>query len=154
MSTPLMFAVIFIVLAFTFYTIGVMWERKDKELRGIHMLFFCLGLTCDTIGTSFMGSFSSGGFSPHLATGAVGLVLMTIHAIWAAVTLIQNNAKSKERFHRFSVCVWLFWLIPFVSGMLMGIPVTHLDSTSAILTAIAVAAITAILVLRQPKKHT
>ncbi|MDD6651281.1 MAG: HsmA family protein [Eggerthellales bacterium] len=152
MSLPLMLAVLFICGALVFYTIGVMWERHEGELRPIHFLFFILGVTCDTIGTSFMGSFSQGGMSPHLITGAVGLALMAIHAIWAAGVLLLKSERAKHWFHKFSIAVWLFWLIPFSSGMLMGLPMIALGDIQSILAAVAIAAIMALIVLRKPRK--
>ena len=35
------------------------------------------------------------------------------------------------RFHRFSIAVWTIWLIPYICGMLMGIPAIDLSANAA-----------------------
>ena len=51
MNTMLIAAVVAITMALLFYTIGVWWERLERELAGRHLVFFCLGLLCDIAGT-------------------------------------------------------------------------------------------------------
>jgi uncharacterized repeat protein (TIGR03987 family) len=41
---------------------------------------------------------------------------MLFHAVWASWVLAKGSADTKARFHRFSIFVWIVWLIPFVSG--------------------------------------
>jgi uncharacterized repeat protein (TIGR03987 family) len=45
---------------------------------------------------------------------------MLFHAIWATVVLVKNYESMKTKFHRFSIIVWLIWLIPFVSGAMFA----------------------------------
>ena len=61
---------------------------------------------------------------------------MVIHALWASVVFVKKNRERLERFHRFSVGVWLTWLIPYFCGMFMGIPALKLDSNVAFVAAI------------------
>jgi uncharacterized repeat protein (TIGR03987 family) len=42
---------------------------------------------------------------------------MFIHAIWATVVLIRKDEKMIVSFHKFSIFVWLVWLIPYFSPM-------------------------------------
>lgn len=128
MNTMLIAAVVAITMALLFYTIGVWWERLERELAGRHLVFFCLGLLCDIAGTMLMASFAQGGatqagsllLSLHGSTGAAAIVLMAFHAVWAAIVLIRNREREKRTFHRFSVLVWGIWLIPYFSGVVMG----------------------------------
>jgi uncharacterized repeat protein (TIGR03987 family) len=45
---------------------------------------------------------------------------MMIHAVWATAVLVRKDVKAMHTFHRFSVIVWVIWLVPFVLGMMMG----------------------------------
>ena len=123
----LLLAVISITLALVFYTIGVWWEHKEGFLRKIHVVYFLLGLACDTTGTYLMSLIAksseteAGGLmSAHGITGAIAIVLMLIHAVWAMVVLKKDDAKQLLNFHKFSIFVWAVWLIPYILGMIMG----------------------------------
>ncbi|MFW9944608.1 MAG: HsmA family protein [Candidatus Sifarchaeia archaeon] len=115
----------FIGAALVTYTIAVWGEQIVGELKPAFVLMFCLGVVFDTTGTSIMAlNLDAGGavFGPldavfHAVTGLAAIILMLIHAVWAIRVLIQKDATSAERFHRFSKYVWLFWLIPFFSPM-------------------------------------
>jgi uncharacterized repeat protein (TIGR03987 family) len=117
-------AVTAITLALIFYTIGVWAEHRAKVLKPVHLVFFWLGLICDTTGTMLMSRMAddSGGglMSAHGITGMIAIVLMMIHAVWASVALARKDEKTMHTFHRFSILVWVIWLIPFVLGMMMG----------------------------------
>ena len=43
-----------ITFALVFYTIGVFAERRAGTLKLSHIMFFYLGLACDTAGTAVM----------------------------------------------------------------------------------------------------
>jgi len=117
-----MYAVISINLALIFYTIGVWSEKKQGELKKWHLVIFWLGLIFDTLGTTLMGKIAKGSFELnfHGITGLLAIVLMLFHAIWATIVLSKNNEKVKANFHKFSIAVWLIWLIPFISGAIFG----------------------------------
>ena len=118
----LIYAVIFITLALTFYTIGVWSENIQGTLRPWHLGLFLLGLVCDTTGTLLMESIANNsvkvtsGTDLHGITGIIAIVLMLIHAIWAAVVLTRKNENMIAKFHKFSIIVWIIWLVPFISG--------------------------------------
>ena len=118
----LIYAIIFINLALLFYTIGVWSEKLQGKLKPWHLGLFFLGLICDTTGTLLMESIASSstqvatGINLHGITGIVAIALMLIHAIWAAVVLIKKNEDMMSKFHKFSIVVWIIWLIPFISG--------------------------------------
>ena len=108
-------------LALLCYTIGVWGERLSGRLRPWHAAFFWLGLIADTTGTELMRRIA-GGFhlSLHGATGALALILMLVHAIWATVVLVRRDERALTTFHRISVVVWAIWLVPFIGGMVAG----------------------------------
>lgn len=108
-------------LALLFYTIGVWSERLQGKLKPWHLIFFVLGLICDTWGTGLMFKFVGGmTFDIHGITGVIAIALMFIHALWALVVLLKKDEKAILNFHKFSVAVWLIWLIPYFSPMFFG----------------------------------
>ncbi len=112
---------IIITLALVFYSIGVWSERFAGVLKHWHLAFFWLGLVCDTWGTGMMIEMAGGlGFDLHAVTGALAIALMLIHAVWATVVLIRKDQNAINNFHKFSVIVWLIWLIPYFSPMIFG----------------------------------
>ncbi len=115
-------AIIFITLALVFYTVGVWSEKLQKVLKPWHVVIFWLGFVCDTIGTSQMSQIAGGMFKLnfHAITGLLAIILMLFHAVWATFVLIRNNEEMKKSFHKFSIFVWIIWLIPMISGMIIG----------------------------------
>lgn len=128
MDGKLIFAIITITLALVFYTTGVFGERKAKTLNKNHVIIFWLGLIFDTIGTFKMGQIAKSGIevmnptsqSIHGITGALAIILMLFHAGWATWVLYKNDEKKKATFHKFSIAVWLVWLVPYIVGMIIG----------------------------------
>lgn len=118
----LIYAIFFITLALVFYTIGVWSEKLQGTLKPWHLGLFLLGLICDTTGTILMENIASNSTvvtsvpSLHGITGVIAIALMLVHAIWAAVVLIKKDKNMISKFHKFSIIVWIFWLIPFISG--------------------------------------
>jgi uncharacterized repeat protein (TIGR03987 family) len=109
---------IIIAAALVFYSIGVWGERIVGRLKWWHLVFFVLGLICDTWGTGMMFEMVGGMmFDVHGITGVIAIVLMLIHAVWAFVVLKKKDKKAINNFHRFSVAVWFLWLIPYFSPM-------------------------------------
>ena len=113
---------VIITLALVFYTVGVWSERLAGRLRPWHLAMFVLGLVFDTIGTGLMFD-HAGGLTPdlHGLSGLLAIVLMFVHAAWAAVVLWRRDETWLTRFHRFSVVVWLIWLVPYFSPMFIAL---------------------------------
>lgn len=108
----------FITAALALYTVGVWAERIVGRLRWWHFACFVAGLICDTIGTGMMFHFVGGmTFDVHGISGVLAIVLMIVHAAWAFVVLRRGDEKSLTTFHRFSLFVWLVWLVPYFSPM-------------------------------------
>ena len=111
-------ASIIMASALVFYSIGVWSERISSQLKPWHLIFFVLGLICDTWGTGMMFEMVGGmTFDIHGITGVIAILLMFIHAVWAFVVLKKKDAKAIHNFHKFSVAVWVIWLIPYLSPM-------------------------------------
>ena len=119
----LVLAIITITSALIFYTIGVWSEKVQGKLKKWHLAVFYIGLMFDTTGTTIMSKIASGGFKLnfHGITGLLAIILMLFHAIWATVVIAKNNENAKRNFHKFSIIVWILWLIPFISGAIFGI---------------------------------
>lgn len=115
-------AVVSITLALVFYTVGVWSEKLQGTLKKWHIAVFWIGLLFDTVGTSMMGKIAGNGFemNMHGITGLLAILLMLVHVIWATVVMVKNNEQMKKNFHKFSILVWLIWLVPYVSGMVVG----------------------------------
>ena len=123
MSPTTVLPIIIITLALLFYTIGVWAERLQGRLKLWHLVFFWLGLVADTWGTGLMIDLAGGLTADiHGVTGVIAIVLMLVHAVWASIVLLRRDEKAIRRFHRFSLLVWLIWLIPYSSPMLLGMP--------------------------------
>ena len=117
-------ASIIMAAALVFYSIGVWSERISGQLKPWHLVFFVLGLTCDTWGTGMMFEMVGGmTFDIHGITGVIAIVLMLIHALWAFVVLKRKDEKAIHNFHKFSVAVWVIWLIPYFSPMFFAMTV-------------------------------
>jgi uncharacterized repeat protein (TIGR03987 family) len=115
-------SMIIITLALVFYSIGVWSERFAGKLKAWHLIFFWLGLVCDTWGTGMMLDMAGGlTFDLHGSTGLIAIVLMFIHAIWASIVLLRNDERWIYNFHKFSVVVWTIWLVPYLSPMFFAL---------------------------------
>ena len=118
----LTYAVIAITLALVFYTTAVWTERKAGRIKAPHLALFWLGFAFDTLGTTFMGKIAGGifRFDVHSVAGLLAIGLMLLHAVWGTVVYFGRNETSKKNFHKFSIAVWAIWLIPYLSGLVLG----------------------------------
>ncbi len=115
-------AITTITLALILYSVGVWGEKLQKNLKAWHVIIFWFGLICDTIGTSLMSKMAESAsiFSFHGITGALAILLMLFHALWASIVLVRKNESMMLTFHKFSFIVWIIWLIPYFSGVIVG----------------------------------
>ncbi|MEI6900744.1 MAG: HsmA family protein, partial [Bacteroidota bacterium] len=79
-------------------------------------------LICDTMETTAMSMISGSLFrlTFHGITGNIAILLMLFHAVWATWVLLKKDEAMILKFHRFSIVVWIIWLIPMISGMVFG----------------------------------
>ena len=123
MPNLVIISITLITLALVFYSLGVWSERIAKYLKPWHVVAFWIGFTFDISGTYTMHLIAKGPFNilePHTLTGQIALWLMLLHAIWATRVIIKKDEQMKIKFHKFSLVVWLFWLIPYFGGMYLG----------------------------------
>jgi uncharacterized repeat protein (TIGR03987 family) len=112
-----------ITLALIFYSLGVWAEKLARYLKPWHVVAFWTGFLFDMLGTWMMHKLANGPFNilePHTFTGQVALWLMLIHAIWATYVVRKGSESTRKKFHRYSIIVWLIWLVPYFGGMWMG----------------------------------
>lgn len=119
-------AIVPITLALVFYTIGVWGQQIQPLLKPWHAVFFGLGLAADITGTVLMtrlpsaqgddGASASGLVTLMSVSGIIAIVLMAINFVGATVLLIRNHEDERRVFHRFSIIVWVIWLIPYFAG--------------------------------------
>jgi len=123
MSTSLITSSTLITLALIFYSIGVWSERIARYLKPWHIVAFWIGFSFDIAGTWTMHLMAKRPFDimePHTLTGQIAIWLMLLHAAWATWVIIKGSEKLRIKFHRFSIIVWLIWLIPYFGGMYLG----------------------------------
>jgi|ERR1035437_6970691 uncharacterized repeat protein (TIGR03987 family) len=123
MSTLLILSTTLISLALVFYSIGIWAERFSKYLKGWHVAAFWTGFIFDVSGTLSMAQLSQDPYNLlalHSLTGQIALWLMLIHATWATYAVRKGSDKVRTQFHRYSLMVWLIWLIPYLGGMIIG----------------------------------
>lgn len=116
-------AAILITLALVFYSLGVWAERLARYLKPWHVAAFWTGFAFDVSGTWAMHLMATRPFNfwePHTCTGQIALWLMLSHAGWATIVARRGTERAKEGFHRYSLVVWLVWLVPYFGGMFMG----------------------------------
>ncbi len=112
-----------ITLALVFYTVGVWAERIARYLKPWHVVTFWIGFAFDLAGTLHMHMMSEGQFNllePHTLTGQIALWLMLAHAIWATWVSRSGSEEQRRNFHRYSLVVWMIWLVPYFLGWYMG----------------------------------
>jgi uncharacterized repeat protein (TIGR03987 family) len=98
-----------ITMALCFYSIGVWAEKHAKLLKRWHVITFWAGFLFDVLGTYVMHLISTRPFN-----------FTDIHTLWATITIFKGTEKARQAFHKYSLMVWLFWLIPYFGGMFMG----------------------------------
>ncbi len=116
-------SVILITLALVFYSLGVWSERIARYLKPWHVAAFWTGFVFDVCGTAAMHVIAVAPFDlrdPHTLTGQIALWLMLAHAAWATRVVRKGSEAARLGFHRYSMVVWLFWLVPYFGGMYMG----------------------------------
>jgi uncharacterized repeat protein (TIGR03987 family) len=112
---------VIMAMALVFYSIGVWSERISGRLKPWHLVFFYLGLVCDTLGTGLMFEYAGGmQFDFHGLTGLLAIILMLVHAVWATIVLLRKDEKWIIQFNKFSIVVWLIWLVPYLSPMFLA----------------------------------
>jgi uncharacterized repeat protein (TIGR03987 family) len=123
MPPTVMHSSILITMALIFYSLGIWSEKFSKYLKPRHVVAFWMGLTFDFLGTYNMHILAKKPFyffELHTLTGQIALWLMLIHAVWATWVIKRGSEKSKIGFHKYSVFVWLVWLVPYFGGMFLG----------------------------------
>jgi uncharacterized repeat protein (TIGR03987 family) len=123
MFTPVIVSTVLITLALAFYSLGVWAERLARYLRPWHVAAFWTGLAFDLSGTWTMHRLSDGPFDlleSHTLTGQIALWLMLAHAVWATRVARSGSEEARTGFHRYSLFVWLVWLVPYIGGMYLG----------------------------------
>jgi uncharacterized repeat protein (TIGR03987 family) len=123
MNNLLILSTILITLALVFYSTGIWSERFAKYLKGWHVAAFWTGFVFDVSGTLAMTRLANHSFNLlelHTLTGQIALWLMLIHAVWATYVVKKGSVASRTTFHRYSLIVWLIWLVPYFGGMVMG----------------------------------
>lgn len=115
-------AIVAMTTALVLYSIGVWSERLASRLKPWHLFFFWAGLVFDSTGTEMMHQIAGGQFvmSLHSMTGAIALLLMAVHTLWATIVMLRKRENELRNFHRLSLGVWILWLIPYGTGAVLN----------------------------------
>jgi uncharacterized repeat protein (TIGR03987 family) len=112
-----------ITLALVFYSVGVWAERIARYLKPWHVAAFWAGFAFDVSGTYAMHLMATRPFDilePHTLTGQIAIWLMLVHAAWATQVARTGTEQARQGFHRYSLFVWVVWLIPYFGGMFLA----------------------------------
>lgn len=123
MTTLTLISTILISLALFFYSLGVWSERINLYLLKWHVISFWIGFAFDVSGTLAMHKLADEPFDilePHTLTGQIALWLMLIHAVWATWAIKKGSDDVLKKFHKYSLVVWIIWLIPYFGGIYIG----------------------------------
>ena len=124
MQLKLLLGTVFISAALVIYTAAVLHEKVWK-LGKLNLTLFWLGLIADMTGTEFMRQIAGGfSLSLHFTTGLIALLLMLFHAVWATLVLKSGDEDKIRTFHRYSLVVWMFWLVAYFSGLALAMGVS------------------------------
>jgi len=77
------------------------------------------GLHSNVSGTLAMRQMAKGPFNIldlHTLTGQLAIWLMLAHATWATYVIYHGSDHFRHSFHRYSLFVWMVWLIPYFWG--------------------------------------
>ena len=114
----LVISIILVNLALIFYTVSILNEVKRKALLPWHVVTFCIGLTCDILGTLIM--YELGGSTIrveiHDILGFIALLLMVVNAI-GSVFVLKKYKNLLDKFYKFSIFAWTIWLVSYILGV-------------------------------------
>ncbi|MBU3181868.1 HsmA family protein [Clostridium psychrophilum] len=103
----LVISIILVNLALIFYTISILNEVNRKILLPWHAVMFCVGLTCDILGTLIM--YEIGGSTVRLGIhdilGCIALLLMVVNAI-GSVFVLKKYKNLLTKFYKSSIFAW------------------------------------------------
>lgn len=129
MGLALLIAMGSISAALICYTYGVFSVRRARMLSRKHLIFFWVGLLFDTTGTLLMKQLASGAnaievshlqAAIHGGSGILAILLMAGNALLATILYRNATPEKMHGYRRFCLVVWIVWLVPFLTGMAMG----------------------------------
>ena len=110
-------ALVMLVAALVFYSVGVWTEHVRGKVRFTDLLFMLIGLVCLAVATGFLHGLNYAvelANELHLLLGILTILIILFHtfwALWALTTIKKPDARAK--FNRFSIFIWCIWLIPY-----------------------------------------
>lgn len=118
----LIFALVFTIIAFIFYTVAVWETKKTNTINNKQLAFFWLGVILVTISLFFMSQLNMDvqGSMFHKFFGYLSILLMFVHTIFATIVVKFEREDLSKKFYEYSLIFWGLWLIPFISGMMLG----------------------------------
>jgi uncharacterized repeat protein (TIGR03987 family) len=56
----------------------------------------------------------------HCVTGWIALLMMVFNTLYSTYIFFKGSKKQKQNIKLVSLIIWFIWLVPFVSGMFIG----------------------------------
>ncbi len=122
MPTIIIIAVISITAALVFYSFAVWQNWRAKRLEFRHLVIFWFGLAADLLGTAMMReSVESITYDLHTISGYTALLLMFTVTTVGSYAVFRHKEQLRNNFHKFSVPIWFFWALSWITGVVLGI---------------------------------
>ncbi len=121
MRLQLLAAIVATMMALVFYSVAIWGMFIKKKLRLWHIVLFWLGLAGDITGSLLMVALA-GHFEINLhgISGIAAVLLMLVNALWATSVYSTQDTAHMNAYRRFGLLVWCLWLVPFISGLIIG----------------------------------
>ena len=118
----MIYAIIATALALVFYTVGVWAQKRHGSLQAWHVIVLWIGFIFDFAGTAWMAGLSKAPpeINFHSVIGYLSITLMLLLVVLATCTLLKGSEIQKRDFYRFSIAVWIIWMISYLSGVAVG----------------------------------
>jgi TIGR03987 family protein len=118
----MIYAIAAFTLALVFYTIGIWAQKQNGSLQAWHVIVLWIGFIFDFSGTARMVGLSKAplDINFHSVIGYLAITLMLLLAVLATCTLLKGSEIQKRDFYRFSIAVWIIWILSYLSGIIVG----------------------------------
>ncbi|GHV47928.1 membrane protein [Clostridia bacterium] len=116
----------FVVISFAFllYSVSAWALIITKHFWRWNLILFWIGFVFDCAGAFLMSAIA--GDSPahpiHAVAGVDAMVFMLLHTLCATIIYARKHRRTMHVFHKFTLLVWIIWLIPFCTGLFMFLP--------------------------------
>ncbi len=124
MSIYSIIGAVIVVFALVAYSLAIITEQRKHRVSRFVIRFLTIGIVLDITATAFMiiGS-SNGPFTVHGLLGYSSLIAMMIDTIliWKFYSRYEYNTKVPRSLHIYSRYAYIWWVLAFITGLLLVI---------------------------------